>query len=472
MYDLLTNYQVAGLYFALASQLKCAILKESVTEFTNTKNTRDKPMTDNETFRRKTLAVLVGGGPAPGINGVIRSVTIEADNSALRVIGIYDGFKWLCKGDSSHTLELQTDHVSRIHVLGGSILRTSRENPTDSPEKMENCIRALTQLEIDYLVTIGGDDTAYSSQQIAHIAGQQIQVAHVPKTIDNDLPLPGDMPTFGYQTARHIGAEIVRYMMEDAQTTSRWYYIVSMGRKAGHLALGIAKAAGATLTIIGEEFRDRRISFMTICDILEASVIKRMAMGRPFGVAVLAEGLSERIDKDELARVADLDYDSHGNIRFSEIDLGRICKQEVSRRLKERGINATIVSKDIGYELRCAPPIPFDMEYTQDLGYAAVQYLLSGGSGAIVCINRGQIIPIDFDEMKDLNTGKMRIRLVDIDSDSYKVARKYMIRLEPSDFAEYKTTARLALIGKLQKEDFENRFKYLINDPPVRDGEG
>ncbi|MBU0508001.1 6-phosphofructokinase [bacterium] len=421
-----------------------------------------------DAIRRRTVAILVGGGPAPGINGVIRSITIEAVNSGLRVMGIFDGFKWLSRGDSSRTTELDIEAVSRIQFLGGSILRTSRENPTGSPQKMEAAVRALTQLEVDYLVTIGGDDTAYSSHRVAELLGEQIQVAHVPKTIDNDLPLPGDMPTFGYETARHVGADIVRTLMEDAQTTNRWYYVVSMGRKAGHLALGTGKAAGATLTIIGEEFRDRKISFTTICDILESSAIKRMAMSRPYGVAVLAEGILDRIDKNELMQVADLDYDAHGNIRFSEIDLGRMVKSEVTRRLKERGIPATIVAKDIGYELRCAAPIPFDREYVQDLGYAAVRYLLNGGSGAIVAINRGKVIPLTFADLADSESGRLRIRQVDIDSDSYKVARQYMVRLEASDFSEVKTTARLALIGKLSKEEFERRFKYLINDPPVK----
>ncbi len=145
-----------------------------------------------------------------------------------------------------------------------------------------------------------------------------------------------------------------------------------------------------------------------------------------------------------------------------------MLKNEVSRRLKERGIPATIVAKDIGYELRCAAPIPFDREYVQDLGYAAVRYLLSGGSGAIVSINRGKIIPLSFHDLADDVTGRLRIRQVDVDSDSYNVARQYMVRLEPSDFAEVKTTARLALIGKLSKDEFERRFRYLINDPPVK----
>ena len=420
-------------------------------------------------YRKKTLAILVGGGPAPGINGVIRSVTIEAINSGLNVIGIYDGFEYLSKGDSSHVTELRIEDVSRIHFDGGSILHTSRVNPAKSKEMLDATIKALTQLSVDYLVTIGGDDTATSAMKIDNLTKGQIQVAHVPKTIDNDLPLPGNMPTFGYQTARDFGFHIVQSLMVDASTTNRWYYVVTMGRKAGHLALGIGKAAGATLTIIGEEFRDKTISFETVCDILEVSIIKRMSQGNPYGVAILAEGIITRIDPEELAQhpYVNLEKDLHGNIRLSEIDLGRITKDEVRRRLRLRGINTTIVNKDIGYELRCASPIPFDCEYTQDLGYAAVRYLLDGHTGAIVTVDKGQLLPVKFDDIigKD---GKIATREVDVDSDGYQVARKYMIRLEKNDFEEIKNIARLALIGNLTTEDFENRFKYLINDPPVK----
>ncbi len=423
-----------------------------------------------EHYRKKTLAILVGGGPAPGINGVIRSITIEAVNSGLNVIGIYDGFEYLSRGDSSHTTELRIDDVSRIHFDGGSILHTSRVNPAKSQEMLEATLKALTQLSVDYLVTIGGDDTATSGYKIDQLAKGQIQVAHIPKTIDNDLPLPGNMPTFGYQTARDFGFRIVQSIMMDAATTRRWYYIVSMGRKAGHLALGIGKAAGATLTIIGEEFRDRIIRFETVCDILEASIIKRMAQGNPYGVAILAEGIITRIDQEDLMKhpYVNLEKDLHGNIRLSEVDIGRITKDEVRRRLRERGINVTIVNKDIGYELRCASPIPFDCEYTQDLGYAAVRYLLDGNSGAIVTVDKGHLIPVRFEDIINAD-GRISTREVDVDSDSYQVARKYMIRLEAGDFEEIKNVARLALIGNMKTDDFIKKFKYLINDPPVKD---
>ncbi|MBS1494085.1 MAG: 6-phosphofructokinase [Bacteroidetes bacterium] len=421
-------------------------------------------------YHKKNLAIVVGGGPAPGINGVIRSVTIEAINSGLNVIGVYDGFEWLAKGDHTHVTELRIDDVSRIHFSGGSILRTSRENPASSKEKLEATIKALTQLSVDYLVTIGGDDTATSAYKIDELTKGQIEVAHVPKTIDNDLPLPGNMPTFGYQTARHHGVKIVQSLMMDAATTKRWYYVVTMGRKAGHLALGIGKAAGATLTIIGEEFRNQEVSFNTICDILEVSIIKRLASGHPYGVAILAEGIIHKIDLEELKSnpYVNLELDTHGNIRLSEIDIGKVTKEEVRRRLKARGIDATIVNKDIGYELRCADPIPYDCEYTQDLGYAAVRYLLSGNSGAIVTVDKGQLIPIKFHDIIGDNN-KIQTREVDVDSDGYKVARKYMIRMENNDFEEVKNIARLALIGNMKTEEFIDKFQYLTNDPPIKE---
>ena len=204
----------------------------------------------------KKLALLVGGGPAPGINGVIAAVTIEAINNGMQVFGIRDGFRHLVKGNLENIKELTIDDVRYLHLRGGSMLGTARTNPTKNPDDMKNTLEVFHKLGLDALVTIGGDDTAYSASQVYRGAEGKIRVAHVPKTIDNDLPLPGSTPTFGFETARQLGVFIVRNLSEDARTTSRWYLIVSMGRAAGHLALGIGKAAAATLTIIPEEFRN------------------------------------------------------------------------------------------------------------------------------------------------------------------------------------------------------------------------
>src|SRR6516162_4435889 len=222
------------------------------------------------------LALLVGGGPAPGINGVISSVTIEAiEQGGSEVIGFLDGFKYLVKGDDSRHRKLTIDDVKAIHLRGGSILGTSRTNPTKSEKDMHNVLDVFRRLNVTMLVTIGGDDTAYSGSQVYLKAGGAVRVAHVPKTIDNDLPLPGSTPTFGFETARQVGVGIVRNLAEDGRTTSRWYLIVSMGRAAGHLALGIGKAAAATLTIIPEEFGGRPVKLDEVCDVIIGSIIKR-----------------------------------------------------------------------------------------------------------------------------------------------------------------------------------------------------
>ncbi len=414
--------------------------------------------------RGETLAILVGGGPAPGINGVIRSATIEAANNGLRVIGIQNGFYWLARGDNSKVRDLSIDEVSRIHFDGGSILGTSRENPTKDPEKMSNVIRALQNLGVDYLITIGGDDTAFSASQIDIKTGPEIEVAHVPKTIDNDLPLPGMISTFGYQTARHYGVQLVQNIMVDAATTSRWYFVVAMGRNAGHLALGIGKAASATITLIAEEFPEGPIRLDHICDVLEGAIVKRRAMGHNDGVAVLAEGLVERIAPEDLAELDGVERDDHGHIRLAEVPLGIVLKKRVRASLKSRDLKVTIVEKNIGYELRCAAPIPYDCEYTQDLGHGAIRFLLSGDTGAMICIQSGQLMPLYLSDMLDRESGRTRIRMVDVASEYFRVARKYQIRIGSEDTEDPRRAAHIARAAHLTDEEFHERFDYLGRD--------
>ena len=326
------------------------------------------------------FAILVGGGPAPGINSVIEAATIRSNLCGIEVLGIQDGFKWIMQGDLSHVSPLNRQTVSHVHFRGGSLLGTSRANPTKRLEDLSSILGALHKLDITGLITIGGDDTAFSAFKLAELAQGGLQVVHVPKTIDNDLCLPHGIPTFGFQTARHMGVELVKNLMIDAHTTSRWYFAVTMGRKAGHLALGIGKAAGATLTLIPEEFKGTTLKLGQLTNILVGSIVKRLAQHRPDGVAVLAEGLSEFLDQEDLALLGGVERDEHGNIRLAELDIGKVLKETVGQKLKHYGVKVTIVSKNIGYELRCADPIPFDMEYTRDLGYCAAQFLVEVGS--------------------------------------------------------------------------------------------
>jgi 6-phosphofructokinase len=417
---------------------------------------------------RGTLAILVGGGPAPGINAVISSATIEAINQGFSVVGVRDGFKHLVRRDTSQVRPLTIDDVSRVHLQGGSVLGTARENPTKAEESMRAVVETLEQLGVTSLVTIGGDDTALSSRTVAERSKGRIHTVHVPKTIDNDLPLPRHIPTFGFQTARHVGVELVRNLMEDAHSTRRWYIVVAMGRKAGHLALGIGKAAGATTTVIAEEFPEPRIPFSHICDIVEGAIIKRRALGKPYGVAVLAEGVIEKLDPAELAELQDVERDEHGHIRFAEIDLARKVKAEVQGRLSQRHIKLTVTNKNLGYELRCCDPIPYDAEYCRDLGFGAVRFLVSGGSSAMVSIQGGRVVPIPFAELHDPETGKTRVRLVDTAAEGYRVARAYMIRLEREDFAHNAWVTKLAEAANLSVGTFRERFEHLADYSPKK----
>ncbi|HVN95458.1 MAG TPA: diphosphate--fructose-6-phosphate 1-phosphotransferase [Syntrophorhabdaceae bacterium] len=407
------------------------------------------------------MGIVVGGGPAPGINGVISAATIEAINQGGKVVGIVGGFKSLFEG-TSKIVPLSIDDVSRIHATGGSILRTSRDAPENAKAKFETLMTTLKGIGIKYLITIGGDGTLYMANWIEKEARGSISVVHTPKTIDNDIPLPGGFSTFGYQTARHVGVYIVNNIIEDARTMGRWYFITTMGRHAGHLALAMGKAAGATVSLIPEEFPGKRLSFKKVADILAGSIIKRISMGRDYGVAILAEGISEKFDLEELKTSDEVEKNEAGELRLSQIQLGRLLKNSVNQTLDSMGLKVGIVDKNIGYELRAANPIPFDVEYTRDLGFGAVQFLLRGGSGSMIVSYEGNIRPVPFVEMIDYSTGKVKIRKVGTDTETYQVARKYMIRLEQEDFQDEKLD-RLAKAANMEPEAFKSRFEYVLS---------
>jgi 6-phosphofructokinase 1 len=392
------------------------------------------------------LAILCGGGPAPGMNSVISAAVIEARNSGWEVIGILDGFQHLIEGRIEETRPLSITDVSRIHVQGGSVIRTSRANPTardpDAPDpdwRLRACLESLRKLEVDALVTIGGDDTAFSASRLA-------------------------------EAARSLGVELVNNLMTDAMTTQRWYLVVAMGRSAGHLALGIGKSAGATLTMIAEEFpHDEPIRLSRLVDILETSMLKRIAHRRPFGVAVLAEGIGLRLPQDELAKaMPEVELDEHGHVRLAELELDRLLAKLVKDRFRERGQSITVEGKNVGYELRCAPPIPFDIEYTRDLGYGAVDYLKrirnSGEPGGMITFQEGHMVPLPFGSFSDPETGRVRIREVNVESSSYRVAREYMIRLSREDLGNPERLRPIAAAAGLTPGAFRDRYGYLTGD--------
>jgi 6-phosphofructokinase len=356
-------------------------------------------------------------------------------------------------------VDLEINDTSRIHFDGGSIIRTSRTNPTRTKDGIRTVADALQRLGVNHLITIGGDDTAFSASRLAQ-AVPGLTVAHVPKTIDNDLPLPGDIVTFGFTTACNLGKELVRNLMQDAAATERWYFVTVMGRHAGHLALGIGGSAAATLSVIAEEFTEPQISIDRVADILEGAIIKRRTQGREHGVAILSEGIGEKLDHATLGPV---ERDAYGNVRLAELDLGRVLKERVSTSLKSRGIDVTIVSKDMGYELRCAPPGAHDIQYSRSLGYWATRFLLEGGSNAMVTIQAGRLVPIPFGLMLDGRTGKIRVRYVDVESEMYQTLWAYMIRLKSSDLEDPSLVAAMAKAGNLSEDDFLKRFGPIVS---------
>jgi len=404
-----------------------------------------------------TFGILVGGGPAPGINGVICAAATAATRLGHAVIGIYDGFSAIMQGDTGHVVTLDEEAVARIHLVGGSILHTSRANPTKQPEHLANVVASLNRLGIDHLITIGGDDTASSANRVAEAAGGRIKVVHVPKTIDNDLPLPKQIPTFGFETAREHGTAVVERLILDMQTTNRWFFVEVMGRSAGHLALGVGKAAGAPVTVIPEEF-SHPIQLEQVVRVLEGAIVKRLARGRPDGVAVIAEGIASAMDPAD-PLLADAPRDEHGHVRLAEVPLTNVLRTQVRESLAARGVQVTIGQKDVGYELRCGYPTAYDRDYTLDLGAGAVLTLLEGQSSALITRQEGRIVPIPFVEIIDPATNRSRVRGVDTGSDTYRVALALQDRVTTSDLESPEIAAALAKAANLSPDEAKQRYQ-------------
>jgi 6-phosphofructokinase 1 len=259
---------------------------------------------------------------------------------------------------------------------------------------------------------------------------------------------------------------MVMNFMEDALTSQHWFLVVTMGRKAGHLALGIGKSSGATVTIIPEEWRGREIRLQEVVDILATTIIRRLAEGKNHGVALIAEGVIEYTSPDDLQTLERVERDEHGHIRLAEINFGDVLKRMLASDLKNLGVQVKLVDKELGYELRCAAPIAFDIDYTRSLGEAAVSFLLSGGSNATISLQQNQVKPLPSETIMDPVTGRTEVRLVNIDSFTYQSAYKFMIRLKPQNAGDDLLLARLAMQTNLTLDEFKARYGYLIGIAP------
>jgi 6-phosphofructokinase 1 len=282
-------------------------------------------------------------------------------------------------------------------------------------------------------------------------------VAHVPKTIDNDLPLPEGIPTFGYETAREHATAVVERIIADTHATQRWFFVVVMGRAAGHLALGAAKAAGAPLCVIPEEFRRRPIQLDDVTSVLEGGIVKRLAQGRAYGCAVIAEGVMEYMDPDD-PHLKDVPRDEHGHIRLAEIPIASLLRKTVAGDLAERGVKVTIGEKEVGYELRAGYPTAFDRDYTLDLGVGAVETLLSGTSGVLITRQGGRIVPLPFADIIDPATQRSRTRVVDLESTAWRTSYALQERIFPEDLADAERLASIARAAGLSPDAARERY--------------
>ncbi len=387
---------------------------------------------------KDTIAILCGGGPAPGINSVISSVSMAFLDSGYRVLGIHEGYKGLLS-EEPDVQEIDFKFADDIHRRGGSALKMSRFKPKDS----EFSTRFFLDYNVKLLVTIGGDDTASTANRISKFLRKNdvnIQNIHVPKTIDNDLPLPDNTPTFGYQSAKQEGVRIAQTVYEDARTSGNWFVTAAMGREAGHLAFGIGAASHFPMIVIPEMFNKVEVTFDRIIKLIISAIVKRKILGIGYGVAIVSEGVFHFMSDDEINNSGiDFTYDEHGHPELGNVSKAHIFNVLLQNRLKKLGLKVKSRPVELGYELRCVPPVAFDLMYCGLLGYGVKKLFDEGRTGCMVTAsNTGKISPLYLEDVSDAS-GKIMPRLVDIEGGKQKLVFEHGLQfLEPGDYEEAK----------------------------------
>lgn len=387
---------------------------------------------------KESIAILCGGGPAPGINSVISSVALVFLKSGYRVLGIDDGYKGLFD-KQPHIKEIDFTIADDIHKRGGSALRMSRHKPKDSEFNTDFFIKNNVQL----LITIGGDDTASTANRISkYLKDNQVDIQniHVPKTIDNDLPLPEGIPTFGYQSAKQEGVRIAQTVYEDARTSGNWFVVSAMGREAGHLAFGIGAANHFPMIIIPEMFYKVDITFERITNLIISAIVKRKILGINYGAAIVSEGVFHFMSDEEIENSGiNFTYDDHGHPELGNVSKAHIFNVLLQQKLKKIGLKVKSRPVELGYELRCIPPTAYDQLYCGLLGYGVKQLFDEGRTGCMVTADHtGIVSPLYLEDVEDEN-GKIQPRLVNMEGAKQKLVFEHgMQYLEPGDYEEAK----------------------------------
>ncbi|MFT7198007.1 MAG: 6-phosphofructokinase [Marinoscillum sp.] len=401
----------------------------------------------------KSIVIICGGGPAPGINTVISTVAKVFLNDGYKVIGVHEGYKGLFS-DNPDIKEFDFEHADRIFSRGGSTLVMSRHKPKDTEFNTDLFIKHNVKL----LVTIGGDDTASTANRISKfLADKKLDVKniHVPKTIDNDLPLPDRNPTFGFHSAKDEGVKIGNTVYEDARTSQNWFVMSTMGRSAGHLAFGIASACHFPMMIIPEMFNRTKPTIEKVLRLMISSIVKRKILGIKYGVALVSEGVFHVIDEEELKNSGILfTYDDHGHPELGNVSKSTIFNVLLQQKMKELGIDVKSRPVELGYELRCCRPIGYDLTLCTLLGIGVKKLFDDGITGCIVTANsKGDISPMYLSQFED-NNGKIPPRLVDMDSEIVKLSLNNLHFLMESDYE---------LAGKYLTNPNEFDFYNILN---------
>lgn len=366
---------------------------------------------------KESIIILCGGGPAPGMNAVVFTIAKTFMFSGFRVIGLHGGYSGLFS-DKPNYEDLDFRHADAYFYRGGSYLQMSRFKPTDEDFEKRFNLDLFKNNNIKLLVTVGGDDTASTANRIAKFLEANdycIRNIHVPKTIDNDLPLPGNAPTFGFNSARDEGAHLARTIYEDACTSNSWMIISAMGRSAGHLALGIGEAIHAPMTIIPEMFDRTKISLDKIVKLAISSIIKRKTLGIDYGTVIIAEGVFHDLDAEELKSTGiRMTYDAHGHPELGKISKAVLFNDILSQELPKIGLKVKMRPVEIGYDIRCQDPVAFDLSYCTELAMGVFNLYEQGETGCMVYIDpNGNSHPL---YLKDLQNedGKIPPRRVNI----------------------------------------------------------
>jgi 6-phosphofructokinase len=386
---------------------------------------------------KKSIAIICGGGPAPGINTVISTLAKTFIKDGYEVLGVHHGYKGLFS-DLPDIKVFNFHRADRIYSRGGSMLIMSRFNPKDSDFNTD----FFEKYNVKLLVTIGGDDTASTASRLTkYLEQKQLDVKHihVPKTIDNDLPLPDRNPTFGFHTAKDEGVRIGNTVYEDARTSENWFVVSAMGRSAGHLAFGIASVCHFPMMIIPEMFNKTTITFDKLIKMIISSIIKSKIKGIEYGVAMVSEGVFHFMEEEEIISSGiNFTYDDHGHPELGNVSKSHIFNYLLQVKLKEIGLEIKSRPVELGYELRCCNPIAFDLTLCTLLGIGVKKLFDQGITGCIVSANsNGDISPLYLKDFEDEN-GKVQPRLVDIESDMAQLFINNLIYIRERNYEDAK----------------------------------